>query len=153
MKKYGAKALHPDASELNHQAYKSGCALFRGGNYSKAKVAFEQALSYWPKDSQAWLALGNCHDQLSKPKVAEECFRRALQYCSGKDRDGICFNLANSLLDQERFEDAMELYEVIPPQSNLYVKAQRNLSLARSGAAQMKPNTALKRRRAKRARA
>ncbi len=70
------------------------------------------------KDSQTWMALGNCHDELNKPKAAEECFRRALQYCSGKDRDGICFNLANSLLDQERFEDAMELYEVIPPQSN-----------------------------------
>ena len=41
MKKYGAKVLHPDASELNHQAYKSGCALFRDGSYSKAKVAFE----------------------------------------------------------------------------------------------------------------
>src|ERR1700759_1114708 len=100
MNKYIAKALHPDASELNHQAYKAGYALFRDENYHKAKLAFEEALRYWPKDPQAWMALGNCHDELNKPKAAEKCFRRALKYCEGKNRDAVRFNLGNSLLDQ-----------------------------------------------------
>jgi hypothetical protein len=60
MKKYTAKSLHPDASELNHEAYKRGCSRFRDGSFHKAKLAFEEALGYWPKDSQAWMALGNC---------------------------------------------------------------------------------------------
>jgi Flp pilus assembly protein TadD len=74
MNKYTAKALHPDASELNHQAYKSGYALSRDGNYYKAKFAFKEALRYWPKDPQAWMALGNCHDELNDPKAAEKCY-------------------------------------------------------------------------------
>ncbi|HJQ26385.1 MAG TPA: tetratricopeptide repeat protein [Blastocatellia bacterium] len=132
MKKYAAKAFHPDAADLNHEAYKSGCALFRAGNYHKAKLAFEEALRYWPKDPQAWMALGNCHDELNKPKAAEKCFRRALEYCEVKDQDAIRYNLANSLLDQERLEAAIEFYEKIPAESDLYAPAQRNLSLARS---------------------
>lgn len=131
MKKYTAKALHPDASELNHAAYKRGCALFNDENYYKAKLAFKEALAYWPKDAQAWLALGNCEDELNKPKAAERCFRRALEYCEDQDRNAIRFNLANSLLDQERHGEAIELYEQIPGDSDVYARAQRNLSLAK----------------------
>src|SRR5688500_8873354 len=100
MKMYTAKAFQPDASNLNHEAYKSGCAFFKRGRYKKAVSAFEEALSYWPKDAQAWMALGNCYDELKTPADAEKCFRRALMYCRDKDRDGILFNLGNSLLDQ-----------------------------------------------------
>ena len=132
MKKYGTKAFHPNASELNHEAYQSGCAHFKKGMYGNAKAAFAEALGYWPKDSQAWMALGNCHDRLNQPKLAESCFRRALQCCSEKDRDGIRFNLANSLLDQKRFAEAAKLYVIIPVRSSIYLKAQRNLELAKS---------------------
>ena len=131
MTKYTAKALHPDASELNHEAYKRGCTLFHDENYHKAKLAFEEALSYWPKDSQAWMALGNCEDELNKPKASESCFRRALKYCEDKNRNAIRFNLANSLLDQERHGEAIELYEQIPGDNDVYAQAQRNLSIAK----------------------
>jgi len=130
MNKYTERALHPEASDLNHAAYKSGCALFREGRYSNAKAAFEVALSYWPNDAQAWMALGNCQDALNKPKAAEASFREALKYCAEKDRDGIQFNLANSLLDQERFEDAILAYQQVSSHSPIYEVARRNLSLA-----------------------
>jgi Flp pilus assembly protein TadD len=159
MKKYTSKALHPSASDLNHEAYKAGCALFRDGNFTKAKLAFEEALTYWPKDAQAWMALGNCQDELGKPERAEECLRRALQYGGDKDLDAIRFNLANSLLDQKRFVEAIELYQGIPSESDVFAKAQRNLSLAqrnlslaKSSDAGMTPSKALKGRRTKRAR-
>jgi len=132
MKKYTAESLRPEASELNHEAYKRGCSLFQDGSFHKAKLAFEEALSYWPKDSQAWMALGNCEDELNQPKAAERCFRRALLYCEDKNRSAIRFNLANSLLDQERHSEAIELYEQIPEESDVYAPAQRNLSIARA---------------------
>ena len=47
MKKYTAKALHPDASDLNPAACKQGCELFRQGEFTKARAAFEEALEYW----------------------------------------------------------------------------------------------------------
>lgn len=59
------------------------------------------------------MALGNCEDELNKPKAAESCFRRALKYCEDQNRTAIRFNLANSLLDQERQAEAIELYEQI----------------------------------------
>jgi Flp pilus assembly protein TadD len=132
MKKYTAKALHPDASDLNHAAYKHGCELFRQGEFTKARAAFEEALEYWPKDFQAWMAAGNCCDELNKSEAAERCFRRALQYSDDKYRDDIRFNLANSLMDQECFDEAIKLYEDVSPNSDVYSKAQRNLSLAKS---------------------
>jgi tetratricopeptide (TPR) repeat protein len=131
MKKYTAKSLHPDASELNHEAYKRGCSRFRDGSFHKAKLAFEEALGYWPKDSQAWMALGNCEDEFNHAKAAERCYQRALLYCEDKNRSAIRFNLANSLLDQERHREAIELYEQIPEESEVYAPAQRNLSIAR----------------------
>lgn len=77
------------------------------------------------------MALGNCEDALNKPKAAESCFRRALAYCEDKNRNAIRFNLANSLLDQERHDEAIELYEQIPVDSDVYPLAQRNLSIAK----------------------
>ena len=130
MKRYTEKALRPDASDRNHEAYKSGCRFFKAGNYKKAISAFENALSYWPKDAQAWMALGNCYDDLNRPVDAEKCFKRALNYCTDKDRDGIRFNLGNSLLDQERCKAAIECYDQITPKSPLFGKAQKNRLIA-----------------------
>ena len=133
MKKYTAKSDHPDSSALNHECYQRGCELFLARRYNKAKLEFKEALAYWPQDPQAWMALGNCDDALNHPKAAERSFRRALQYCQDADRHGILFNLANSLLDQALYDAAIELYEQIPAESDVYAKAQRNLGIARKG--------------------
>jgi tetratricopeptide (TPR) repeat protein len=152
VKKYTSKAFDPSASDLNHEAYKAGYAFFRDGSFNKARLAFEDALEYWPKDPQAWMALGNCHDAMGKPERAEKCFRRALRVCADEDVHAIRFNLANSLLDQERFAEAIDLYVTIPSESDVFVKAQRNLSRARSGSGRKTRSGVFKRGRAKRAR-
>jgi tetratricopeptide (TPR) repeat protein len=130
MKRYTEKAFRPDSSDLNHEAFKSGYQLFKAGRYKKAITAFKDAVSYWPKDAQAWMALGNCYDELNRPVDAEKCFRRALSYCTEKHRDEIGFNLGNSLLDQERCKAAIECYDQIPPKSALFNKAQKNRLIA-----------------------
>lgn len=131
MNKYIEKSQHPDASYLNHEAYKSGCVLFKEGNFKKALSAFEEALEYWPKDAQAWMALGNCHDELNKPAVAEKCFHRALACCAEKDKYNVLFNQGNSLLDQNKYEAAISFYRNIPANNEVYAKAQKNLLLAK----------------------
>ena len=94
-------------------------------------LAFKEAIEYWPKDSQAWMALGNCQDELNEPKLAESSFRRALQHCEEKNRNAIEYNLANSLFDQERHPEAIRLYEQIPAESEVHAVAQKNLLVAK----------------------
>ena len=130
MKRYTAKAFRSDASDLNHEAYLEGCRLFKAAKYKKAIKAFEASVSYWPKDAQAWMALGNCYDELRRPKDAEKYLKRALAYCDNKHRAAIQFNLGNSLFDQERYSEAIAQYEEVPKASDIFAKAQKNRVLA-----------------------
>lgn len=79
------------------------------------------------------MALGNCYDELRKPKDAEKCFRRALQYASRKNKNAIAFNLGNSLLDQKKYKAAIAFYSSISKKSDVHRIAQKNLIMAREG--------------------
>lgn len=125
------KGNAPDSSEKNHAYYVEGCQFFEAGEFARAATAFRHALEYWPEDAAAWMALGNCQDRMKKPERAEECFRRALSFSPPEDQDGILFNLGNSLLDQDRFEDALEAYGQIARGSDIWRKARRNVALIR----------------------
>lgn len=139
-KRYTEKALLSDASDLNHEAYKSGDRYFKAGKYKKAMTAFDEALMYWPKDPQAWMALGNCHDELKRPRDAERCFRRALAYCRPTDRDAVQFNLGNSLLDQARYRAAIQHYSTIAESSAIFKKAKKNRFMAEKGLRERTPD-------------
>jgi len=130
MKRIIEKSALPEASELNHEAYKAGCKHYENGNYSKAKQAFKTALEYWPQDPQAWFALGNCHDELNKPNKSEECFRKSLEYTASKEESEVLFNLGNSLFDQNKLTEAVKCYANVSAQSKAYWAAQRNMGLA-----------------------
>ena len=132
MKKYSAKDLHPDAADRNHAAYKEGCRLFAEGLFKKARSAFDEALEYWPGDPQAWMALGNCFDELKNPSSAEACFLCALDHCRPAMRGDVLFNLGNSLFDQQRYVAAILRYEEIDKEATIWQKARRNLRLARA---------------------
>jgi len=82
------KSLEDAASDKNHEAYGRGVKLFEQGFYSLAKNEFKAALDYWPEDHQAWMALGNCFDEMKKPIRAEKYFRKALIFCSEQERSG-----------------------------------------------------------------
>jgi len=116
----------------NHAAYVKGDALWKQGRFKEAAHFFQIAVEEWPEDYQALWALGNCYTVLKKPREAEDAFRRALDASSGANRYELVFNLANTLFDQKRFEEAKALYAEIPSGHSLSQKAMRNAALAKS---------------------
>lgn len=136
MKRYSEKLFHPDASGLNHKAYGEGCKHFNSGDFNRAKSSFETALEYWPLDSIALMALGNCFDELKKPSRAEKCYRKSLKHSAVKDIANVLYNLGNSLFDQGKMVEAIECYSKISEQEKVYSSAQRNIKLANESIAQ-----------------
>lgn len=124
------KANQDNASELNHEYYAQGCKAFDASHYQKALAHFKHSIEYWPEDPQAWMALGNCYDALKRPNKAEEAFRHSLQYSEPTNSENALFNLGNSIFDQGRYLEAIEIYETIEPGSQLWEKAQRNIKLS-----------------------
>ena len=124
------KSEHPDRSDLNHSAYVEGCARYKVQNFYLAADSFTEALEYWPEDPQAWMALGNCFDEIGKPKKAEFCYRRSVEYSPEDAKPKVQYNLANSIFDQDRFDEAIALYRLIPEADPVREQAQKNLQLA-----------------------
>ncbi|MEQ9059458.1 MAG: tetratricopeptide repeat protein [Gammaproteobacteria bacterium] len=125
------KESRADAADLNHAAYARGCELYDSGEYSQALAAFREATSYWPEDPDAWMAIANCYDSLRRPKQAEKVLRKALDLGKEKIRDALLYNLGNSLYDQGRFEEAIAVYESLPPGTEIWESAQLNAARAR----------------------
>lgn len=125
------KSEHPDASDRNHSAYLRGVEHFKATNFHLAAESFSEALEYWPADPQAWFALGNCYDEMGKPRKAEHCFRTSLEHSSPEKLPDVYYNLGNSLYDQTNFDAAIELYRQIPDNHPIYEKARKNLKSAR----------------------
>ena len=73
-----------DANDRNHSAYLRGVEHYKATNFYLAAQSFSEALGYWLEDPQAWFALGNCYDEMGKPKKAERCFRTALLHSGQK---------------------------------------------------------------------
>lgn len=134
MKRYTDKAFSPDASDLNHAAYGDGVKHYKKSEFHRARLAFEAALEYWPRDPQAWFALGNCFDELNEPARAEKCFREALKHSDEEKLSAIYYNLGNALFDQDKLYEATEWYKKVSAQSSAYHAAQKNLELAKNEA-------------------
>ena len=130
MKRYSEKSFAPDSSDLNHEAYKKGCEYYKQKKFSRAKIAFKEALEYWPLDAHAWFALGNCYDELHKYSSAEKCFRKSLHYTSPEKESGVYYNLGNSLYDQNKFDEAIKCYSKVSGQSSAYRVAKINITHA-----------------------
>jgi tetratricopeptide (TPR) repeat protein len=126
------KGMDENAEERNHQYYVLGCKAYDASEFQKALVLFKHALEYWPEDPQAWMAMENGYDELKRPWRAESAFRNALQYSDEKDKEGILFNLGNSLFDQQRYREAIALYNILRPGSQRWCLAQRNIELAKA---------------------
>ena len=124
------KSGHSDSGDLNHAAYGRGCEQYKATNYYMAADEFVAALEYWPEDPQAWMALGNCYDEIGKPKKAEYCYRKSVDLSPDNDKPKVQYNLANSIFDQDRFDEAISLYRMIPDDDPVREQAQKNLQLA-----------------------
>jgi tetratricopeptide (TPR) repeat protein len=130
MKRTDDKENDPDSSELNHRLYKLGCNHFKKGEFKKAAKAFSESLQYWPQDAQAWFALGDCYDELNKPVKAEECFRKSIEYGSTEKNYDAYYNLGNSLMDQLKYNEAVDCFNKVSGQSTVYRKAQINMEIS-----------------------
>ena len=124
------KSAHSDSDDQNHAAYGRGCKQYKVTNYYMAIAEFVAALEYWPEDPQAWMALGNCFDEIDKPKKAEYCYRRSVELSPENDKPKVRYNLANSIFDQYRYDEAIVLYRMIPEDDPVREQAQKNLQLA-----------------------
>lgn len=133
MNRSSRKEFDLDASNLNHKAYTVGCDYYNYGDFKKAVKAFSESIEYWPKDYQAWHALGNCFDELNKPVKAESCYRKFLELAVPEKQDYALYNLGNSLLDQAKFKEAIQCYIKVSGQSTVYLSAQQNMERAKNG--------------------
>jgi Tfp pilus assembly protein PilF len=75
-------------------------------------------------------AIGNCHTELSQPRIAERAFRKAIANADPKDIGALRYNLGNALYDQRRFAAAAWHYRRAPKQGTVARLARRNLQLA-----------------------
>jgi tetratricopeptide (TPR) repeat protein len=81
------------------------------------------------------MAIGDCYDELNRPKFAERYYRHALSVLTtdnkGDRRFAITLNLANSLFDQGRMTEAIKFYiKLADAPALIKRKAKRNLALA-----------------------
>lgn len=120
--------------DKNHAWYCIGDIYFRQEKYALAKQSFKKSVSYRCSDDEALMAIGNCYDALKRPRLAERYFRKALSVSlSAKSRAKATFNLANSLLDQARFDEAITLFEqLIKDHVSIRSSAKKNLMFAQS---------------------
>lgn len=112
-----------------------GIFFFKKHDFDSAKSSFKKSVRSRPDDIQALLAIGNCYDELRRPKLAERYFARALKHL-GKDknklRNAIVLNLGNALFDQGRMNEAIKQYKKLKNAPlDIQQKAKRNIALAR----------------------
>ncbi len=117
--------------EIDHSLFGKGIVFFETNDYRSAISAFKEALVYWPEDSQAWLALGQCYDADNKPRRAAKCFRQALKFETEETRDSAFYGLGVSLFEQHMFEDAIHQFEKISDSAEFHDIALNNIQTAR----------------------
>ena len=85
---------------------------FRMGDFAAAIPRFQKAYKADPGDGDCLLAIGNCHDALKKPRLAERYVRKALALgLRGRAQATAWVNLGNALLDQQRWAEAAACFE------------------------------------------
>lgn len=116
----------------NHSWYVVGDLFLKSVRYADAIIAFRLALAAWPADRQALFALGYCHSELNRPRLAERYFRRALAIDS-KDR-AARYNLGNALFDQGKYgRAAAEYRKIMTRQDEISDGARINARLIKNG--------------------
>jgi tetratricopeptide (TPR) repeat protein len=102
----------PFSSEGNHAWYCVGDIAYRLRHFEIAKEAFRRSLKSRPDDWEALWALGNCYSELSRPRMAERYFRKAIAI-AGREKPQLTLNLANVLFDQSRYKDSLVEYRKV----------------------------------------
>jgi len=104
--------IHADfRADLNHAWYLAGSAAYDAGQLDKALKFFKNSARSWPADTQALMAAANCYSDLNKPRLAARYLEKAIAIEPGNP--GLYFNLANSLFDIGKHEEAAALYRKV----------------------------------------
>ncbi len=121
----------PYDHDLNHAWYAVGDIYFRNKDFKRAVPAFKYSIDAWQEDSDAYLALGDCYEELCEYAAAEDHFRKALEINPKSERS--MYNLGNMLFDQERYQEAIECYKkIVNSDTDVGKRSYINLKLAKS---------------------
>ncbi len=119
-----------NTAPVDHSLYGKGIVFFETNDFRSAISAFKEALVYWPEDSQAWLALGDCYDADKKPRRAIKCYRQALKFETAETRDNALYGLGVNLFDQREFDEAVICFQKISEAADFHDLAQNNIQSA-----------------------
>ncbi|GAB2874649.1 hypothetical protein GCM10027277_49850 [Pseudoduganella ginsengisoli] len=122
--------------DCNHAWYCVGDILFKQRKIEEAGNAFKKSLRTRLDDIDALMAVGNCYDELRRPRIAERYFQRALDLSpqiKNKKRQSIMLNLGNSIFDQGQFGRAAGIYkQLLRVRGEIGIRARKNLSIAKN---------------------
>lgn len=125
----GATIKSPYDVDLNHAWYLIGDAYYKQGKFQFAISAFKKAMEAWPDDKEAILALSNSYSESNLPEKSEQVLRDGLKKWPNNEQ--YIYNLANSLFDQKKYQEAISLYKKINNKSDLAMLAKRNIKSAK----------------------
>src|SRR3990172_10754889 len=93
----------------NNDLMRQALALLETGNASAAFPALKKLCDARPSDPQAWHFLGICNSALGNTLEAEKCLRTAI---ANQSPSAYTYsNLGTLLAKQDRFDEAMPLFE------------------------------------------
>ncbi|MCC5923269.1 MAG: tetratricopeptide repeat protein [Crocinitomicaceae bacterium] len=98
-------------------------------NWSLAKKQFEDILSNYPEDVNANFYMGYLHYHNGEYELSLDFFRKSYSYNIGNFREEALWLIAQSLVQIENIEDAVELLQKIAAEGGFYAD-QANLLLA-----------------------
>jgi tetratricopeptide (TPR) repeat protein len=114
--------------DFNHISYVRGDREFKERRYADAAKYFMAALDDWPEDWMAMHALANCYSEMKKPRKTERWFRLAIDIAPPENRVKLTYNLGNALFDQQRYEEAIQIYRNVPRGHELWRLAAINIA-------------------------
>lgn len=111
----------------NYSSYKD----YMKGNYNDATAGFAKSLADDPSDLNVLQALGSSQFKSKDFKAAEESFRKLADSATDQRQkfDGY-YNLGNSLLAQDRFDDAIKAYDESLKLVDQELRAKTNREIA-----------------------
>ena len=98
--------------------------------WMEAIAAYEQAISFQPDLPDAYWSLANIYAELGRLPEEVNCRQRALTLCPAWETPTNLFNLGNTLMPQERVEEAIAYYRRAIDLKPDFFEAHYNLAVA-----------------------
>jgi Tfp pilus assembly protein PilF len=103
-----AIARHPTNRDL---LYNYANFLYRLGHLTESESVFRKLLEIYREDASGWINLGMTLKALKQFDKSEACYRQAIALNDTANEARAYFNLANLLLQEERWREGFKAYE------------------------------------------